>query len=321
MSEQSAKTCFVIAPIDEPGSDVRIRSDQVLNHVIAPAVERCGYGKPVRADEIDEPGNITSQVIQHVTDDDLVVADLTGRNPNVFYELAIRHAIRKPFVQIAKAGERIPFDVYGQRTIFIDHTNLDDVAAAIDSIEEQIRAFEEKDAQVETPISMSLDLQNLRRSDNPEQRSLADILSELSSIRSALSDMDIQSLESSIAMMRDELSIPRRRSDRLSGAPLSFIHELVRDRFGSRPHGLPIVLSLMREDTPWLYEVGIEMYRQHISGDAKQANTLATQLMELIDVTVHILRPDRSTMEVLDQLRAMTVEMDSWPTAGDLPFE
>ena len=40
---------------------------------------------------------ITSQVLQHVTEDALVVADLTGRNPNVFYELALRHAIRKPF--------------------------------------------------------------------------------------------------------------------------------------------------------------------------------------------------------------------------------
>lgn len=153
MSEKTSKTCFVIAPIDEPESEVRIRSDQILKHVIRPAVEECGYAKPVRADEIDEPGNITSQVIQRVTEDDLVVADLTDRNPNVFYELAIRHAIRRPFVQIAKAGERIPFDVYGQRTIFIDHTNLDNVASAIASIVEQIKSFEEKDAQVETPIS------------------------------------------------------------------------------------------------------------------------------------------------------------------------
>src|SRR3989339_2254786 len=97
MSEQ--KSCFVIAPIGEPDSDTRKRSDQVLKHIIRPAVEACGY-KAVRADEIDKPGIITSQVIQRVVDDPLVVADLTESNPNVFYELAIRHALRKPLIQL-----------------------------------------------------------------------------------------------------------------------------------------------------------------------------------------------------------------------------
>lgn len=91
------KKCFVIAPIGEPDSETRKRSDQILKHVISPAVQECGYSA-TRADQISEPGMITSQVIQHITDDHLVVADLTERNPNVFYELAIRHGIRKPLV-------------------------------------------------------------------------------------------------------------------------------------------------------------------------------------------------------------------------------
>jgi hypothetical protein len=61
--------------------------------IVAPAAEACGYDT-IRADQIAKPGIITSQVIQHLLDDPLVVADLTGWNPNVFYELAIRHAIR-----------------------------------------------------------------------------------------------------------------------------------------------------------------------------------------------------------------------------------
>jgi len=69
----------------------------------------------MRADELAEPGIITSQVIQHIVDDQLVIADLTERNPNVFYELALRHALRKPVVQIIHRGEAIPFDVAGMR--------------------------------------------------------------------------------------------------------------------------------------------------------------------------------------------------------------
>jgi len=56
------KVCFVIAPIGDADSDTRKRSDQVLKHVIRPAVTGCGY-VAIRADEIDKPGLITSQVI------------------------------------------------------------------------------------------------------------------------------------------------------------------------------------------------------------------------------------------------------------------
>ena len=97
MSQDDPKICFVIAPIDAEGSETRRRSDQVLNHIISPAAEECGY-ETIRADNISEPGIITSQIIQHLLEDSLVIADLTGRNPNVFYELAIRHAIKKSVV-------------------------------------------------------------------------------------------------------------------------------------------------------------------------------------------------------------------------------
>ena len=135
------KDCFVIAPLGEADSDTRKRSDQVLKHVIVPALKDCGY-KATRADQISEPGMITSQIIQHIVDDPLVVADLTDRNPNVFYELAIRHAIRKPLVQLIKKGEQIPFDVAGTRTIHVDHHDLDSVEEAKREIVAQIRSLE-----------------------------------------------------------------------------------------------------------------------------------------------------------------------------------
>lgn len=180
------KICFVIAPIGEDGSETRKRSDQILKHVIKPAAASCGYDA-IRADEISEPGLITSQVIQHIVDAPLVIADLTDRNPNVFYELAIRHAIKKPLVQIIKKGEAIPFDVAGMRTIPVDHHDLDSVEEARNEIEAQIKAVEQKPPEeIETPISVSLELQQLRQSENPEQRSLADLLSVVSELRSEI---------------------------------------------------------------------------------------------------------------------------------------
>lgn len=184
------KTCFIIAPIGEEASETRKRSDQVLKHVFKPAATECGYNA-IRADEISEPGIITSQIIQHIVEDPLVIADLTDRNPNVFYELALRHAIKKPLVQAIRKGDNLPFDVAGMRTIPIDHHDLDSVEEGRKELAAQIRAVEKKSpAQIETPVSVSLELQQLRQSDNPEQRTLADLLSAVTEIRTGLNNLD-----------------------------------------------------------------------------------------------------------------------------------
>ena len=185
----SDPTCFIIAPIGDPDSDTRKRSDQILKHVLTPAVRQCGYAA-LRADQISEPGIITSQVIQHIVDDPLVLADLTERNPNVFYELAIRHAIRKPLVQIIRKGDPIPFDVAGTRTIHVDHHDLDSVEQAKSEIIRQVEYLHANQSDIETPISVSLDLQLLKQSDNPEQRSLADVLVVMADVRHSIERLD-----------------------------------------------------------------------------------------------------------------------------------
>ena len=182
------KKCFVIAPIGKEGSDVRKRSDQVLEHIIKPATTECGY-EPVRADQISEPGIITSQIIERLMGDDLVIADLTGHNPNVFYELAVRHAVRKPVVQMIATGETIPFDIAASRTIQVDHHDLDSVANAKAEMMKQIKAVEKNPGEVDTPLSTAIQIQALRNSENPLEKSNAEIIEMLQDMRSMMSDM------------------------------------------------------------------------------------------------------------------------------------
>jgi hypothetical protein len=174
--------CFVISPIGKDGTDVRSRSDQILKHVIAPVADECGY-TAVRADQISEPGLITTQVINHIINDPMVVADLTGNNANVFYELAVRHAARKPFVQIIQKSERIPFDVAGVRTIELDHTNLDSVASAKDEIRKQMKFTAENPDKIESPISVAIDFERLKQSGDPKKRQLGDILRGIADLK------------------------------------------------------------------------------------------------------------------------------------------
>jgi hypothetical protein len=112
----------------------------------------------------------------------MVIADLTGRNPNVFYELAIRHALRKPYVQIIQRGERIPFDVSAIRTVEVDHHDLDSVELAKAEILKQMASLESRHGAVDSPISVAVDLELLRRSGKPEERQLGEVLAAVAEL-------------------------------------------------------------------------------------------------------------------------------------------
>lgn len=115
--QTETKTCFIITPIGPDDSIIRRQADGVIDAVIEPVLENLGF-KVTVAHRMHEGGSITNQVIQNVINSELVVANLTGLNPNVMYELAIRHAIRKPLIQICEKDTNLPFDISEQRTIF-----------------------------------------------------------------------------------------------------------------------------------------------------------------------------------------------------------
>jgi hypothetical protein len=115
--------CFYISPIGEENSEHRKHSDLFLGSVVEPALEEFNL-KVVRADKIGKPGMITKQIIEYIVRSRLVIADLSFHNPNVFYELSLRHACRLPTVQLIRKSDKIPFDLDNFRTIGIDTTDI-----------------------------------------------------------------------------------------------------------------------------------------------------------------------------------------------------
>lgn len=89
-----------------------------------PAIEEAGL-RAVRADSIFLPSAIMPDIWRFLSEARVLVADLTGRNPNVFYELGLAHAMRKPVILVANSLDDIPFDLRGLRVLSYDKDNED----------------------------------------------------------------------------------------------------------------------------------------------------------------------------------------------------
>ncbi len=147
------KTCFVIAPIGGDGSAVRQRSDKLFRHLISPVATQCGYSEVQRADQLNRTGLITSQIMEHLHRCDLVIADLSDHNPNVFYELAVRHCFLKPAIPLIVHDQSIPFDLIQMRTIKYDLADPDAITNCRETIAATIRHLEQDPAGGDTPVS------------------------------------------------------------------------------------------------------------------------------------------------------------------------
>ena len=134
------KTCFVVSPIGDVGSEIRINADKLFKYIISPVCKSCGF-EPVRVDQINDSDSITQTIIDKLLSSELVIADISGHNPNVFYEMGYRKCTDKPIIHLKKKGESIPFDVNTVRTFEYDLTDLDNVEETKKRLEQTIETF------------------------------------------------------------------------------------------------------------------------------------------------------------------------------------
>jgi hypothetical protein len=190
MGQEVSKTCFVASPIGAPDSSVRKAADALLAAVIRPTLEMLGY-TVVRADEDRTPGLITLKIMRWVLEADVMVADLTGTNANVMYELAVRHAARKPVIQLATSPKDLPFDIAQLDTIFYDH-DMSSVAPTMQAITAAVKAIESGRVS-NSPVSVAVDYSVLASSPFSGSQVIAEGLDDL---RRAVAEMRSDMLSS-----------------------------------------------------------------------------------------------------------------------------
>ena len=152
------RSCFVIMPFGEkkdPGGK-KIDFDKIYNYLIKPSVEQVKDLSCIRCDEIEEPGIIHKKMLEHIYRADVAVVDITTLNPNVFYELGVRHALADQVTVIIKRkGTNIPFNINALNSIEYDPNDLE----SIEKTKKKIVSFIQNGLQtrkVDSPVHESL---------------------------------------------------------------------------------------------------------------------------------------------------------------------
>lgn len=116
---EEIKECFVIMPISDTEGYNSGHFSRVYEDLIKPAVESAGY-KSTRADEVVSSNLIQLDIVERLISAPLAICDISSRNPNVFYELGLRHAFNKPVVLMKDDVTSNAFDISSFR--YIEYT-------------------------------------------------------------------------------------------------------------------------------------------------------------------------------------------------------
>lgn len=135
---------FVIMPFQH-------EFDAIYTMFIKETLVEAGF-EVFRADDIRSQNSIIGDIVSSILTSDLVVADLSEANPNVFYELGLAHAFRKPVILLTQDVEDVPFDLRSYRLIRYS-THFADFAATKETLLEYGNKFKSGDIVFGSPVT------------------------------------------------------------------------------------------------------------------------------------------------------------------------
>lgn len=208
------KTAFVISPIGTQGSDTFSRFKLSLEYVIKKALPATKWDV-IRADLESSPDSITGKVISRIVESDLIVADLSNHNPNVFYELAVAHGYKRPVVHIMEEGQRVPFDVGDQRVIFYDLTNPASVDKAVNDLARAAEHLDVEGSRAKNPLTEFEMFAKIRSGEGADDAGTA--------VANALADLSLQ-----VRRLGRRMDLQERRDRRVGDSSVHVIGKSLR---------------------------------------------------------------------------------------------
>ncbi|MFJ4565340.1 hypothetical protein ACIP4U_16800 [Streptomyces caelestis] len=351
------RKCFVVGPIGDPhaahGSPEREAYEHhlgIFEQVIAPACEKYGISA-VRADGIAHAGDINEQICRHVVESDLVVADVSGGNPNVMYELGLRHITGKPTIHIGEAGQ-LPFDIASVRTIRYQRTRSH-LAGARKEIESALEAGLRDGFELLTPARV---LRGLQPDDGSASASQVDdggkgegedlpgLLDDFAVIEDGLDDMaaDMEAITKTVetigtlteqsgtemldltqanAPMSARLAAVARYADTISApaGELNTVAAVFAERMTTMDSGVRAALGFIEMTPPDECGEGVEEFLEQLMSldeaaqeGLAQITSFGTSAGGLVRVSRHLRKPVKEISAAVKQLTSAITRMGEW---------
>ncbi|GEM_PF-6362546 len=165
------KTVFVIMPFGEEGTKEREQNDDTYDNIIKKAVKEADLRLVcIRADEIYSPGSVMDDVINYTVRSKYVIADLSDRNENVFYELGIRDSVDGKTILLCKKNQKLPFDLKDMRTVFYSKELVGESSEAIEKIKTYLLTMESSDGVFHSPVKIALRSESTGKPSSPDTK-------------------------------------------------------------------------------------------------------------------------------------------------------
>lgn len=194
MDIEKKNRVFLISQVGDKGTDVRKRADNIADYIVKPVAETFGL-EVLRSDRDPTPGPVTSQLLRSILDSRVAIADLTGRNPNVYYELCFAHSFGVPVIILVYKVATLSFDVKNERVIEVGDNGNIAVDQAENAKNELRKALGVVTAEGYSPTSLVTEAARVQRLESlaPEDAEA----SELADIKQRLDDIFVYVAQSS----------------------------------------------------------------------------------------------------------------------------
>jgi hypothetical protein len=229
--------CFTIMPFGE-------WFDDYYEELYCPAVKAAGLD-PKRADDLYRPSTIINDIWAYTQTSKLILADLTGKNPNVFYELGLAHALAKPAILITESINDVPFDLRSLRVIVYDKNQPDWGVALQESITKSIKEIMESPLESVLPTFLSVKPGAKPKGVSAKDKTILEMKRDIDLLRTemvrggGIDRGQIRSGEEASALIRRylDMGMPPKLIEsnlRERGAPLPWVRDRVRMLMGTQ---------------------------------------------------------------------------------------
>ena len=176
--KNSKQICFTIMPFGN-------WLDDYYASIYCPAIVAAGL-QPHRADDLFRPSTIVNDIWAYTKKAKVLLADLTGKNANVFYELGLAHALAKPAILIAESMDDIPFDLRALRIIIYDKNAPDWGQILKTKIETSLKEVLTSPIEAVLPAFLDIKSAGAKPTVSADKKDLIEIKQELDLVRREL---------------------------------------------------------------------------------------------------------------------------------------